>query len=85
MSRRGPTEGVVLPGKGSAAKEVLIRGARALNRCMHGDTVARLPFASSTSAPYITATMKNSFLAFHAEGGVNHTVACRSAATVTVL
>jgi len=40
MSRRGPTEGMVRIGQGGDSMEVLIRGAKALSRGIHGDIVA---------------------------------------------
>lgn len=40
MSRRGPTEAMVRIGQRGDLKEVLIRGAKALNRGIHGDAVA---------------------------------------------
>ena len=46
MSRQGPSEGVVRLGSaggGAAAREVLVCGRAALNRAMHGDTVAGVP------------------------------------------
>ncbi len=46
VSRQGPSEGVVRlgsAGAGGDAREVLVSGRAALNRAMHGDTVARAP------------------------------------------
>jgi hypothetical protein len=46
VSRQGPSEGVVRlgsAGAGGGAREVLVCGRAALNRAMHGDTVAGAP------------------------------------------